>query len=63
MTNENLQNNYSTFAAKYDQLFDQEMYHAWADFVTNQTQPGDILDLGGGAGRIGCFIGATRLPS
>nr|MWN20697.1 ribosome silencing factor [Leuconostoc lactis] len=28
MTNENLQNNYSTFAAKYDQLFDQEMYRS-----------------------------------
>ena len=55
MTNENLQNNYSTFAAKYDQLFDQEMYYAWADFVTSQTQPGDILDLGGGA-VVACFM-------
>ena len=56
MTNENLQNNYSTFAAKYDQLFDQEMYRAWADFVTSQTQPGDILDLGGGAGRLAVLL-------
>ena len=56
MTNDNLQNNYSTFAAKYDQLFDQDMYQDWADFVTSQTQPGAILDLGGGAGRLAVLL-------
>lgn len=56
MTNDNLQENYSTFAAKYDQLFDDEMYVAWADFVVEQTRPGDILDLGGGAGRLAVLL-------
>lgn len=56
MTNDNLQENYSTFAAKYDQLFDDEMYTAWADFVAAQTHPSDLLDLGGGAGRLAVLL-------
>ncbi|GMA67773.1 methyltransferase [Leuconostoc gelidum subsp. gelidum] len=56
MTNENIQDNYSTFAEKYDTLFNDEMYYAWAGYVVNNTQPGRILDLGGGAGRLAVLL-------
>lgn len=58
MKNENLQNNYSTFAAKYDQLFDSEMYQNWADFVKQNVdkKTKTILDLGGGSGRLAVLL-------
>ncbi|ACA82231.1 class I SAM-dependent DNA methyltransferase [Leuconostoc citreum] len=56
MTDENLQQNYSTFAEKYDQLFDDNMYEAWLAFVKVHTTKGTILDLGGGAGRLAVLL-------
>lgn len=56
MTNENIQDNYSTFAEKYDTLFNDDMYQAWAGYVVDNTQTGRILDLGGGAGRLAVLL-------
>ena len=56
MTNKNLQQNYTTFAEKYDQLFDDDMYQAWANYVTQNVTKGSVLDLGGGAGRLAVLL-------
>lgn len=43
---------YQSFAALYDELFDDELYAGWADYVMGHAQPGRLLDLAGGAGRL-----------
>ena len=47
----NINDNYTTFAAKYDQLFDSDMYQDWLLYVREHTTATSVLDLGGGAGR------------
>lgn len=48
---------YQTFARLYDELFDDDMYQAWADFVqTIVPQPTAILDVAGGAGRFAVLM-------
>ncbi len=47
-----MSDNYNTFAEKYDELFDQTLYKQWADYVSQNTQIGSTLDLGGGSGRL-----------
>lgn len=48
---------YQTFARLYDELFDDDMYQAWADFVqTIVHQPTAILDVAGGAGRFAVLM-------
>ena len=48
---------YQTFARLYDELFDDDMYQAWADFVqTIVPQPTAILDVAGGAGRLAVLL-------
>ncbi|GMA70230.1 methyltransferase [Leuconostoc litchii] len=53
--NNEINNNYSTFAEKYDQLFDSELYQEWVNFVTNITQATSVLDVGG-AGRLAVLL-------
>ncbi|MBW1605688.1 class I SAM-dependent methyltransferase [Lactobacillus sp. Sy-1] len=43
---------YSEFAALYDELFDPEMYAKWVQFVRQNAQPGSLLDLACGNGRL-----------
>lgn len=43
---------YQSFAALYDELFDEDLYANWADYVCDRVQPGRLLDLAGGAGRL-----------
>ena len=54
--NNEINNNYSTFAEKYDQLFDSELYQEWVDFVTKNSKATSIMDLGGGAGRLAVLL-------
>ncbi|MDI6523680.1 class I SAM-dependent DNA methyltransferase [Leuconostoc suionicum] len=54
--NNEINNNYSTFAEKYDQLFDSELYQEWVDFVTKSSKATSIMDLGGGAGRLAVLL-------
>lgn len=56
MNNKNIKENYSTFAEKYDRLFNDDLYQDWANFVANHTQAGRVLDLGGGAGRLAVLL-------
>jgi cyclopropane fatty-acyl-phospholipid synthase-like methyltransferase len=53
-----MNDNYTTFAQLYDGLFDPSLYTAWHDWVVSQhqVQQGDILDLGGGAGRLAVLL-------
>ena len=60
MTNKNIQNNYSTFAEKYDKLFNDDMYQSWATYVEKNTKPGRLLDLGGGAGRLAVLLSQKK---
>ncbi|USS85253.1 class I SAM-dependent methyltransferase [Fructilactobacillus myrtifloralis] len=44
---------YSQFATFYDQLFDNELYPQWADYVKRWVQPpARVLDLACGTGRL-----------
>ncbi|USS93838.1 class I SAM-dependent methyltransferase [Fructilactobacillus ixorae] len=44
---------YSQFATFYDQLFDNELYPKWADYVRRWVQPpARVLDLACGTGRL-----------
>lgn len=52
----NINDNYTTFAAKYDQLFDSDMYQDWLLYVREHTTATSVLDLGGGAGRLGVLL-------
>jgi len=56
MANKNIKENYSTFAEKYDNLFNDDLYQDWANFVVDNTQAGRVLDLGGGAGRLAVLL-------
>lgn len=49
---------YGTFAQLYDELFESEMYEQWREFVEDRLTKGDrdILDVAGGAGRLGVLL-------
>lgn len=48
---------YGSFAQYYDELFDNEMYHRWQQYVKSNTASGSrLLDLAGGAGRLGVLL-------
>jgi len=49
---------YQTFAELYDELFDPAMYQQWLDFVRRELpdQPGEILELACGTGRLGVLL-------
>lgn len=48
---------YQTFARLYDELFDDDLYQAWAQFVQQQVPtPTTMLDVAGGAGRFGVLM-------
>lgn len=48
---------YGSFAQYYDELFDEELYVKWQQFVeTNTTSGARLLDLAGGAGRLGVLL-------
>ncbi|HEY4399273.1 MAG TPA: methyltransferase domain-containing protein [Lactobacillaceae bacterium] len=47
-----MNDNFTTFAQLYDDLFEPDMYDAWADYVRARVTSGQVLDLGGGAGRL-----------
>ena len=45
---------YQTFAQLYDELFDPQLYECWQAYVQESVTPGaTLLDLAGGAGRLG----------
>ncbi|MDF7637690.1 class I SAM-dependent methyltransferase [Leuconostocaceae bacterium ESL0958] len=48
--------NFQTFASLYDALFDGDLYLDWLDYVQANSQPGPVLDLGGGAGRLAVLL-------
>lgn len=48
---------YGSFAQYYDELFDEELYLKWRQYVeTNTTSGAHLLDLAGGAGRLGVLL-------
>lgn len=48
---------YGSFAQYYDQLFDEQLYLQWQQYVQTHTTPGtQLLDLAGGAGRLGVLL-------
>lgn len=51
-----MEDNFTTFAKSYDELFDNDMYQAWAQYVQALTKPSPLLDLGGGAGRLAVLL-------
>ena len=53
--------NYQTFAKLYDNLFDEEMYEQWYQFVKQSIKQADgkILELAGGAGRLAVMLAKT----
>ncbi|MDF7627395.1 class I SAM-dependent methyltransferase [Lactobacillaceae bacterium L1_55_11] len=48
--------NYTTFADLYDQLFDNQVYQEWLSFIQDRTQPEAVLDIGGGNGRLAVLL-------
>ncbi|CAK8054647.1 class I SAM-dependent DNA methyltransferase [Eupransor demetentiae] len=53
---EPINDDYTTFAAQYDALFDPELYQDWAAYVERLSQPSKMLDLAGGAGRLAVLL-------
>lgn len=48
---------YGSFAQYYDELFDEQLYAKWAQYVQENTSAtGQLLDLAGGAGRLGVLL-------
>ncbi|HJA47116.1 MAG TPA: class I SAM-dependent methyltransferase [Candidatus Limosilactobacillus excrementigallinarum] len=48
---------YGFFAQYYDELFDEKLYSKWAQYVQENTlMGGQLLDLAGGAGRLGVLL-------
>lgn len=48
---------YGSFAQYYDELFDDRLYTKWQQYVeANTTSGGRLLDLAGGAGRLGVLL-------
>lgn len=50
---------YQTFAQLYDQLFNADLYHQWADFTlrkVNDPSNTKCLDLAGGTGRLAILL-------
>ena len=48
---------YGSFAQYYDELFDEQLYSKWAQYVQENTSTGgQLLDLAGGAGRLGVLL-------
>lgn len=48
---------YGSFAQYYDELFDEQLYLQWRQYVEMNTAPGArLLDLAGGAGRLGVLL-------
>lgn len=48
---------YNYFAKYYDELFDEQMYLSWEEYVLKNVEPQTtVLDLAGGAGRLGVLL-------
>lgn len=48
---------YGSFAQYYDELFDEELYLKWQNYVEDNTSKNSkLLDLAGGAGRLGVLL-------
>ncbi|WP_295728419.1 class I SAM-dependent methyltransferase [uncultured Limosilactobacillus sp.] len=48
---------YGSFAQYYDELFDEELYQKWFQYVRASTNGRErVLDLAGGAGRLGVLL-------
>lgn len=48
---------YDSFAQYYDELFDEQLYDQWRQYVEQNTTSGvRLLDLAGGAGRLGVLL-------
>lgn len=56
--------NYGTFAALYDELFDESAYQDWFDYAKAAIkQPdGRLLELAGGAGRLAVMLKQAGFP-
>lgn len=54
---------YSSFAKLYDDLFDEQMYVDWQQFVEKHISKttSSVLDLAGGAGRLAVLLAKTGL--
>ena len=54
---------YQSFAQLYDQLFDETLYKDWRDYTLKRCPAGslDVLDLAGGAGRLGVLLAQAGL--
>ena len=54
---------YQSFAQPYDQLFDETLYKDWRDYTLDRCPAGslDVLDLAGGAGRLGVLLAQAGL--
>lgn len=54
---------YQSFAQLYDQLFDETLYKNWRDYTLDRCPAGaqDVLDLAGGAGRLGVLLAQAGL--
>ncbi|QZN92500.1 class I SAM-dependent methyltransferase [Limosilactobacillus panis] len=54
---------YQSFAQLYDQLFDETLYKNWRDYTLDCCPAGaqDVLDLAGGAGRLGVLLAQAGL--
>lgn len=48
--------NYSTFAKMYQNLFDNDLYKRWLDFVVQRSKSGKTLDIGGGNGELALML-------
>ncbi|WP_137597375.1 class I SAM-dependent DNA methyltransferase [Paucilactobacillus kaifaensis] len=48
---------YTNFAQLYDELFDEDIYSEWQQFVVSQVDAdSEVLDLAGGAGRLATLL-------